>query len=298
LKNRGQIQLLDGEYRLSWGLQRAIMDATLQVIYPKHTYFTGALENEQTAHACIGQIQIEDESSRLIFIYPGEKNIVQELCDLIEGLGVRAGAMGAHYLLAAVEESNPLHFALCQCCYHALFTQKYWRIDPFDRSSQSSAIRWQPSSSQDLIAIQSLIRACVPTLVQPIWRLKPQRFPDLVYRTSSGLDGMASIHRYGDSSFIYPLIHPNCSKPTETLAALISQGHSIENYLLIPSFQNFLEKAQTQLKAVAILKQTMMVKYFVIHQKAAVEVEDSLLAREKIHKPTTPLAPTITREKY
>lgn len=272
------------------------MDATLQVIYPKHTYFSGALENEQDKHACIGQVQIEDESARLIFIYPGEKNIVKDLCDLVEGLGMRAAAMGAHYMLAAIEESNPLHYALCQCSYHPLFTQKYWKIGPFNRTFSSAGIHWQPATSNDLLAIQSLLRVCVPPLVQPIWQLKPRNFPDLVYRTAAGVEGMAIIHRYGDTSFINPFIHPGCSKPIEALASLVLQVHSAEIYLLVPSFQNFLEKAQSQLKAVAILKQTIMVKYFVIHQKAFIEVEDSLLNKEKIHKPGTPVAPSNTRE--
>ena len=52
--------------------------------------------------------------------------------------------------------------------------------------------------------------------------------------------------------------------------------------MMIPSFQDFLEGTQSNLKAMTVLKQSILVKYFVIHQKAAVEVEDRLLIKEKI----------------
>lgn len=292
------MQLLDGEYRLARGLQRAVMDATLQLIYPKHSSFTGVLEEESSPQSCIGQIQIDDESSRLIFIFPEDIRVIHDLCKLVEGLGVRAGAMGAHYLLAAVEESNPLHFALCQCSYHPLFTQKFWKIDPIKQVKSPQILRWQAARSQDLIAVQSLLNACLPPQVQPIWQLKPQRFPDYILSSASGLAGIVNIHRHGETTFVYPLIHPDFSKPEESLEALLPQIQGKEMYLLIPSFQSILERSQNKFKAVTVLKQTVMVKYFVLHQKKPVEVEEGLLSREKLRKPGTPVARTISREKY
>jgi len=291
------MQLLDGEYYLARGRQSAILNATLELVYPKHSSFTGILESSKAEPPSIGQIQIENESSRMIFIYPGEKNIVQDLCTLVEGLGVRAGALGAHFMLAAVDESSPLHYALRQCCYHPLFSQKYWKINLGGNFKTAPEHRWRSAGSQDLISIQSFLRACLPPLVQTIWRLNPQNYPDFLLYTKSGLCGITSIHRYGDSAFVYPLLLPGYEHPEQALAVLIHMIAARNSYLLIPSFQNFLERTQTCLKAVTVLKQSLLVKYFVIHQKATIAVEESLLIQERIRKPNPPLAPTERRDK-
>jgi hypothetical protein len=289
---------VDAEYKLARGLQPAFLNATLELIYPKNSSFTGTLENEESVLPSIGQIQIDNESARLIFVYPGEKNIIQDLCALIEGLGARAGAMGAHFLMAAVDESNPLHYALCQCSYRPLFSQKFWKIDLTRIDKSKSENRWQPSTTGDLIAIQSFLRACIPAAIQPLWQLKPHHYPDLLLYSKTGLSGMATLHRYAESLFIYPLILPDCTQPEQAVLALIHILRSLNLYMMIPSFQYWLEGAQSNLRATTVLKQSILIKYLVVHQKAATLVEKNLLIKEKIRKPTSPAASPMTREKY
>jgi hypothetical protein len=82
----------------------------------------------------------------------------------------------------------------------------------------------------------------------------------------------------------------------QALLALARKVHTRNVFMVIPSFQSFLERGQTALKAVTVLKQTVMVRYFVIHQKAVEEVEESMLVKNSIRKPSSPIAPSITRE--
>ncbi len=296
-QNRGQILLADGEYILARGIQSAMLNATLEMIYPRHSSSTAILESEQALPHTIGQIEIEGEAARLIFTFPTENNIIQDVCALIEGLGERAGALGAHFMTAAVQESSPLHYALCQCYYRPLYSQKFWKVDA-DRIAKPSADHfWQTSSTQDLTAIQTFLKACLPKIVQPVWQLKPQRYPDYLLYLNSELNGMVSVQRHGDSTFLYPLLLADCPSYGQALSSLVSKIHTPNVFLVIPSFQNYLEREQTALKAVTVLKQTMMVRYFVIHQKAVREVEESILVKDRVRKPSTPIAPSITREK-
>lgn len=290
--------LSDGEYILARGVQPAMLNATLELIYPKHSSFTATLESEQTLPHSIGQVEVEGEAARLIFTFPAEKNIIQDVCALIEGLGGRAGAMGAHYLIAAVQETSPLHYALCQCCYRPLYSQKFWKVDTEKIAKPSADYHWQSSSAQDLIAIQTFLKACLPKIVQPIWQLKPQRYPDYLLYSNSELSGMASIHRHGDTTFLYPLLLADFPSNSQALSSLVRKVHTPNVFMVIPSFQNFLEREQTALKAVTVLKQTVMVKYFVIHQKAVQEVEESMLVKDRVRKPSSTIAPSITLEKY
>ena len=274
-----------------------MLNATLEMIYPKHSSLTATLESEQSLPHSIGQVEMEGETARLIFTFPAEKNIIQDLCALIEGLGGRAGAMGAHFMIAALQESSPLHYALCQCCYRPLYSQKFWKVDVERTAKLSADYHWQSSSAQDLIAIQTFLKACLPKIVQPIWQLKPQRYPDFLLYINSELCGMASIHRHSDSTFLYPLLLPDHPSYSQALSSLVRKVHTPNVFMVIPSFQSYLEREQTVLKTVTVLKQTMMVKYFVLHQKAIQEVEESMLVKNRVRKPSTPIAPTITQEK-
>jgi hypothetical protein len=298
IHNRQRVQLVDGEYQLARGLQPAILDATLELIYPKHTSFTGILDNHSHELPCMGQIQINDEAARLIFVHPGDRIILQELCDLIEGLGIRAGAMGALFLQAAMDENSPLHYALCKCAYRPLYDLKFWRIDSQLIHQEAGSYQWQISSANDLIAIQSLIKSCIPAMVQPMWRMKPHHYPDYVLFDQQEIIGMASLHRHGDAAFIYPLLKMDCPQPEKALSALVHSIRAADPFLIIPSFQNLADNVQFQLKANTVLKQTMLVKYFVIHQKVLVEEEENQLVPERMRKPSAPISPSASREKY
>ena len=275
-----------------------MLNATLELIYPKHSSFTTTLESEQSLPHSIGQVEMEEEAARLIFTYPTENSIIQDVCELIEGLGGRAGAMGAHFMIAAAQENSPLHYALCQCCYRPLYSQKFWKVDTEKIAKPSAVFRWQPSSAQDLTAIQNFLKACLPKIVQPIWQLKPQRYPDYLLYLKSELCGMASIRRHGNSTFLYPLLLADYSSYGQVLPSLVRKVHTANVFMVIPSFQSFLEREQIALKAITVLKQTIMVRYFVIHQKAVQEVEESILVKDRLRKPSTPIAPSIIREKY
>lgn len=298
LQNRGQILLSDGEYLLARGIQPAVLNATLELINPKHPSFTAILESEQSPPHSIGQVAVEGEAARLIFTFPAEKNIVRDVCALIEGLGGRAGAMGAHFMVAAVQETSPLHYALCQCCYRPLYSQKFWKVDVNRLSKPSAALRWQPSSAQDTIAIQSFLKTCLPKIIQPIWQLISLQYPDYLLFLNSELCGLANMRQYGNSKFLYPLFLPNYPSYGQALSSLVCKVRTADVFINIPSFQSFLEREQTFLKAVTVLKQTVMVRYFVIRQKAAQEAEESVRVKGRMRKPSTPIAPSATREKY
>ena len=290
---------MDAEYKLARGTQPAMLNATLELIYPKNTSFTGTFENKDSVLRSIGQIHLEDETARLVFVYPKENELVQDVCCLIEGLGKRAGEMGAHFLLAPTEENNQFHYALCQCAYRPLFSQKYWQINLSKRMSANQDYQWRPSTARDLPAIQSFYHTCLSPAIQTIWPIKPHNYPDTLLVTDGELCGLASLHRFTDTNFIYPLILPSLPHPEKALVSLIKYSQpSPRVFLVIPSFQSWLEGLQSKLFAETILKQLILVKHFTLHQRAIVEVEDRLSIKEHGREPTTSFTPFIPRDKY
>jgi hypothetical protein len=289
---------VDAEYQLARGIQPAILNATLELIYPQNTSFTGTFENKGSAFNSIGQINLEGETARLIFVFPKENEMVLDVCGLVEGLGKRAGSMGAHFLLAAAEENDQLHYALCQCAYRPLFSQKYWQINTSKQIRNDQEVQWQPSSARDLLAIQSFLSACLAPPIRMIWPIKPHNYPDALLFTGGELCGLASFHRFVDTLFIYPLILPSLPDPEKALSSLIKYAHSSSRvFLVIPSFQSWLEGLQSKLFAEALLKQLILVKHFTLRQKAYATVEEMLAIKEHGHEPTTPVIPSLPREK-
>jgi hypothetical protein len=275
------------------------LNATLELIYPKNTSFTGTFENKDSDLRSIGQIHLENETARLIFLYPKENDLVQDVCCLIEGLGERAGAMGAHFLLAATEENNQFHYALCQCSYRPIFSQKYWQINLSKRISANQDYRWQPSTARDLTAVQSFYRACLSPALQTIWPMKPHNFPDVLLYSNGELCGLASFHRFADTLFVYPLVLPSLPLPENALASLLKYSQLPSRvFLVVPSFQSWLECLQAKLFAEAILKQLILVKHFTLRQRVSVEVEERSSIKDRRREPTTPVTPSLTREKY
>jgi hypothetical protein len=290
---------VDAEYKLARGIQPALLNATLELIYPKNTSFTGTLENKDSALRSIGQINLEDETARLIFVYPKANDLVMDVCCLIEGLGKRAGAMGAHFLLAATEENNQLHYALCQCAFRPLYSQKYWQINLSREKSTDQDYHWQPSSTRDLPAIQSFLNTCLSPAIRTIWPIKPHNYPDALLFIGGEMCGLASLHRFVDIAFIYPLILPSLPHPEKALASLIKYSQpSPRVFLVIPSFQSWLEGLQSKLSAETVLKQLILVKHFTLRQRAFAEVEDRLIIKEHGREPTTPVTPSVHRENY
>jgi hypothetical protein len=290
---------VDAEYQLARGTQPAILNATLELIYPKNTSFTGTFENKDSVARSIGQIHLEDEAARLVFVYPKDHELVQDVCGLIEGLGKRAGAMGAHFLLAGTEENDQFHYALRHCAYRPLFSQKYWLINLSKVTSADQDVQWQPSSARDLIAIQSFQHACLSPVIRTIWPIKPSNYPDLLLYSNGELSGLASLHRFIDTLFIYPLILPSLSNPEIALSALIKYSQpSSRVFLVIPSFQSWLEGLQTKLLAETLLKQLIMVKHFTLNQRVNVEAEERVIIKDQGREPTTTFSPFARREKY
>ena len=207
--------------------------------------------------------------------------------------------MGAHFLLAATEENNQFHYALCQCSYRPLFSQKYWQINLSKGISANQDYQWRPSTAHDLPAVQSFYRACLSPALQTVWPMKSHNLPDALLYSNGELSGLASLHRIADAIFAYPLILPSLHLPENALSSLIKYSQLPPRvFLVIPSFQSWLEDLQTKLFAETILKQLILVKHFTLRQRVTVEVEDRLSIKERYHEPTTPVTPSVTREKY
>ena len=289
---------MDAEYELARGIQPALLNATLELIYPQNTSFTGTFENKDSPIHLIGQINLEGETARLIFILPKESDLVADVCGLIEGLGKRAGSMGAHFLLAAAEENDQLHYALCQCSYRPLFSQKYWQINSSKEIKTDQEFQWQPSSARDLLAIQSFLNACLAAPIRMIWTIKPHNYPDVLLFSGGELCGVASLHRFADTLFIYPLILPSLPHPEKALSSLIKYAQSSHKvFLVIPSFQSWLEGLQSKLFAETILKQLFLVKHFTLRQRVFEPIEEQVAIQERGHEPTTPVISSSPRGK-
>jgi len=283
--------------RLASGIPAALLDSTLELLFPGHDTVTVVVERPTGGSQEIGQIHLYEEAAYLMFVHPGHLECVADACNLLEGLVRQAGERGAHYLLAAIEESNSIHYGLRQTGFRQAYTQKVWQVSPGQLPGKQNELRWRTAGERDYFSLASLYPQCVPTGLQPILPLKKNHLPDFILMTDRDVKGYAYLHRYPRAVFLYPYVSPALADMPVALASLIrSVAVHPKIFVVIPSFQGWLESARTRLAATTVMKQQILVKPIALWQKSAQPVRTRLAVNGQRSETSTPLAPSSKGE--
>jgi hypothetical protein len=222
----------------------------------------------------LGQIHLNQGSStaHLGYVLPGETADTPALNDLADGLVQQAGSMGALRLLAEVEENSPVFERLRRSGFSVYGWQRVWNL-PVNTTPGECRGRWEDCRSVDSIAVRSLYHSLVPPLVQKSDPLPGNLPHGLVYREDGEIMG------YMDASYgphgvcLRPLVHPGAEDAVGLLAQLPScysplLGRPV--YMVVRTYQAWLEPALAQLDARVAPRQALMVNHLATVQRVAI----------------------------
>jgi hypothetical protein len=252
----------------------------------RHTYAAVADADEVSVLGGITQTR-GDAFAKLLYLAPSSRLNHPDLPSLIENLSAEAGNWGAFHVIAEVDETSEAFPALRRAGFAVYAWQRMWDVSQLN-GDQAEA-RWERVQSIHLPAIQSLFQQIVPPLLHPVEPM-PQRAIGLMCNDgfkcfvsqSSGATGIA----------LTPLIHPEATDVSTKLTSLIGHLSDRRNrpvYLLVRSYQAWLEPVLADLGASAGPRQAVMVKHLAhlikdeqvvrVTQPAGVSVQPSHVSR-------------------
>ena len=230
--------------------------------------------------------------AKLLYLAPASRLDHPDLPGLIENLSAEAGNWGAFHVIAEVDETSQAFPALRRAGFAVYAWQRMWDVSQLNGDQAEG--RWERVHSVHLPVIQSLFQQIVPPLLHPIEPM-PNRAVGLMCNDgvkcyvsqSSGATGIA----------LTPLIHPEATDVSMKLTSLISHLPDRRNrpvYLLVRSYQAWLEPVLADLGASAGPRQAVMVKHLAhlvkdeqavrAAQPAGVSVQPSHVSRVETKK--------------
>lgn len=221
----------------------------------------GAISSVEDQTMLGGVIYTRGESfARLLYLAPASSLEQAVLPALIEHLVEKTGEWGAFHLIAELDESHEAFSTLRQAGFSVYAWQRMWEISQLNGTGDSSE-RWRRSRAGNYSAIHSLYNQIVPPLLQPV---------ETMSKSARGLiceaDSLCYVSMTSGAAGIVlmPLIHPETVDVTSKLTALLAHLPDRRNrpvYLLVRSYQAWLEPALEDLGALAAPRQAVMVKH-------------------------------------
>lgn len=289
--------MLDAEIHLARGIQTALLDSTLELLFPQHDSITAVVQEERGGLKNIGQVHLYEEAAYLMYVYPEDLACVVDACALLDGLVRLAGERGAHFLLAAIEENNPIHYGLHRSGFRPAYSHKLWQVNPKLPLSHNPDYKWIPVVEKDFLSLSSIYQYCVPPALQSILPFKPNQLPTLMLSVNQDVKGFAYIHPYAQAVFLYPYLSPSLADVSQGMSSLINTIDTrAKTFVIVPSFEGWLENARMILSATTVMRQQLLVKHIALQQKATQAVHSRLTVPGHTTEPTTPVTPTSCRE--
>jgi hypothetical protein len=234
----------------------------------------------------------EDTFAKLYYLAPSSQLAHPHLPDLIDNLTEQAGAWGAFHILAEADETSDAFVPLRRSGFAVYAWQRMWDISEMAESGSRSA--WMRVKSIHLQTVQNLYHQIVPPLLHPV---EPQ--PKAAVGWMCNEDGKCYVSMlqgiYG--IVLTPLIHPEATRVSEKLAALIGNLPDRRNrpvYICVRSYQAWLEPVLADLGARSGQRQAVMVKHLahmvkdtsvaLATQPAGVSIQPSRVGRITKHK--------------
>lgn len=270
----------------------------------------------------VGQVQYTggERSARVAYLLPDEGLAQPGIIELMERMAVQAGAWGAFHLLAEAEEGSCALEGLRKASFSVYAWQRIWKFAHSNASQDKGRGRdgeagqsnnghsgnsngknqdclWRPAASVDEIAIRNLYQSLVPPLVQSAEPLGPRRLSGWVYLQDGEIMAYVEGIHGPNGIYLQPLIHPALENTSQAVSSLLAQqrnplGRPI--YLVVRSYQAWLETVVRDLECQIGPRQALMAKHLVIEQMAAVRVVRQSVLEKYSAEPTAPMVPNAS----
>jgi hypothetical protein len=274
------------------------MSTTLELCFPNNHQFTGTALGEQGFHCSIGQINMEDESAKLVYVFPHTNEKDGSLAILLDCLIKQSGEMGAKRLITTINDDEEFFSVLryvgfCQVC-----NQQVWENPATTIQTDQSQDRWQTTTEKDLPSIRALYKKIAPAVVQASLPLSASHFPGLIMREDGNITGFAEVHMHEDNIFIIPhVLSSGQNKKTLSSLSIVFHRSRKKIYFCIRSYQPWLDTALEATARIIGRPQSILVKHLTHAVKVTVEDHHPVAVRNHHAEPTTPIMPAAPRDK-
>lgn len=288
---RNRVLCLDSSVELTRGAPLGWF-AHLADFNPGRESYTAISDPARDGSALIGKVEftLGDRSAHLVCLAPGDDLEPLDLSALVEGLGRQAVGWGALHLEADVDERSAALDGLRGCGFMVIAWQRYWKMLDRDGNKPLESNPWKPASPLDENAVRNLFNSLVPPLVQSVEPFSGFRSLSLIYRQNGEIRAFAEGVAGPKGMVLHPLVHPEVENVPDLLRSLLDRvprrsGSPL--YLLVRSYQAWIEGALEESGAQASNRRALMVKHFVAQQRAAVSTLQAVIEKYKA-EPTAP----------
>lgn len=257
----GQGICLDSETGLTRG-HRPLPHALLAYLMPGSGAPT--LVWRDNGSAVIGQLRQRpgDEQARVLFIAPSCASAAEGWLHIMERLAVEAGGLGAHNLIAEVNE-NTSEFEVLRAAGFAIYArQSLWRLTG-PAPTPNTVVPMRVSHGADSIGLQTLYANIVPRLVQQV-EAAPSHMRGYVLEDDGEITAFVSLRRGPLGVWLEPYLHPEAFSMSEaalyTALNLIPDRNGRPVYVCVRRYQDWLQDILSRGAFEVVGSQAVMVK--------------------------------------
>jgi hypothetical protein len=265
----------------------------LSILNPRKDVFTGCVKLPGGNDLLVAEMmhRRDERSARMISLLTTNQLESPALVDLLDGLTEKAGSWGVYNLLAELNEESPLVEYFRRSGFSSYGWQRTWRLDGIKEDNIRSSKVWQTAREIDENAVRNLFLNLVPPLAQAADPFSEHRPYGMVYRQKDEILAYMDCFYGPQGIVLLPLIHPDVQDVTllltEMVHAIIPRlGRPV--YLIVRSYQAWLENQLEALGYVAADRQTLLAKRLVNFLRATAPDRFGLIEHRR-PEPTSPL---------
>jgi hypothetical protein len=272
-RHRHEILWTNTELFLLRGASNPLAWVGIESLVGSQEWFSQVLIPNNFGVSAMGQASLSSRGARLNWLLSTQKTGSDPLPELIEHMGLEAGARGAHFMTAGARVDDCLFETLRRSGYCIYCWQIIWRIQPeLAEYKSDSPIRWRQASPADAIRIDILQRKLLAPAVKSVTEFAGTRLPDLLLEDGKEVLGYAYKSRSNGIAVIKPFLRLDVENPEEALRRLISQYLSDAKsvFLVQTSDQSWLTESLLNLGEQALPREELLVKHFAVMEKQSV----------------------------
>lgn len=238
-----------------------------------HEWFSQVLSPNNFGVSAMGQAGLSGKGARLNWLLSTQKTGSDPLPELIEHMGIEAGARGAHYITAGARVSDCIFETLRRSGYCIYCWQSVWKIQPdLLAEKTASEFRWRQATQKDAISIETLQRKLLAPAVKSVTEFAGAQMPNYLLEDEGEILGYAYSDRFNGIVLVKPYLRMDIQNADRIIKELIDKYFSDAKsvFLIQTSDQSWLSEILFNLGEQILPREELLVKHFAVMEKHAV----------------------------
>lgn len=221
----------------------------------------------------MGQASISGKGARLNWLLSTQKTGSDPLPELIEHMGLEAGARGAHFMTAGARVDDCLFETLRRTGYCIYSWQAIWKIQPeLVWKELDSPFQWRQAASKDAIRIEALQRKLLAPAVKSVTEFAGYQLPNFLLEDKGEIMGYAYSERSNGIALVKPFLRMDIENAENAIRRLIAQFFvDVKSFFLVQtSDQSWLSESLFNIGDQSLPREELLVKHFAVMEKQPV----------------------------